>query len=129
MNPPSEQVQRRVLVVEDDPDCAEGLRQLLELCGYEVLVTHNGEQGLASARRLQPHVVLCDIDLPDTDGYTVGSVLRQSGRAPRARLIALTGYGEPQDRRRALAAGFDQHLVKPVDTKVLLLELELDIKA
>jgi len=129
MNPPSEVVQRRVLVVEDNRDCAESLRQLLALCGYEVLVTHSAQQGLEGARRLQPHAVLCDIDLPDTDGYTVGSILRQSGRAPRARLIALTGYGEPRDRRRALAAGFDQHLVKPVETSVLLLELETETKA
>jgi CheY-like chemotaxis protein len=128
MNPPYEDVQRRVLVVEDNRDCAESLRQLLVRCGYEVLVTHDGEQGLVGARRLQPHVVLCDIGLPDTDGYTVGTVLRQSGRAPRARLIALTGYGEPEDRRRALAAGFDQHLVKPVETNVLLRELETGIR-
>ncbi len=125
MFPPSEDVQRRVLVVEDDPDCAESLRQLLVLCGYEVLVTHSAQQGVEGARNLRPHVVLCDIDLPDSDGYTMGSVLRQSGQAPRARLIALTGHCEPGDRRRALAAGFDQHLVKPVDTKVLLLELEI----
>ena len=125
-HPPSEaeHVQRRVLVVEDNRECAESLRRLLVLCGYQVLVTHSGQHGLEGARRLQPHVVLCDIDLPDSDGYTVGSVLRQSGRAPRARLIALTGHSGPGQRRRALAAGFDQHLVKPVDANVLLLELE-----
>jgi CheY-like chemotaxis protein len=116
--------QRRVLVVEDNRDSAETLRQLLALCGYEVAVAHNGQQGLESARRLQPHVVLCDIELPDSDGYTVGSVLRQSGHATRARLIALTGHSAVHDRRRALAAGFDQYLMKPVGTKELLLELE-----
>ena len=124
MNAPREEGQRRVLVVEDNRESAESLRQLLALCGYEVVVAHSGQQGLESARRLQPHVVLCDIGLPDSDGYAVGSVLRQSGHATRARLIALTGHGEPKDRCRALAAGFDQHLIKPVDTKVLLLELE-----
>ena len=128
MNARFEDGQRRVLVVEDQPDCAETLRRLLAFCGYEVLVTHTGQQGLEGARRLQPHVVLCDIGLPDSDGYAVGSVLRQSGQAPRARLIALTGHGAPDDRRRALAAGFDQHLVKPVDTKVLLLEIEAETK-
>jgi CheY-like chemotaxis protein len=122
MNPPCNE--RRVLVVEDNRDVAESLRQLLALCGYEVVVAHSGQQGLESARRLQPHVVLCDIGLPDSDGYTVGSVLRQSGHATRARLIALTAHGTLHDRRRALAAGFDQHLVKPVATKELLLELE-----
>jgi CheY-like chemotaxis protein len=128
MNSPREDRQRRVLVVEDNRDSAEMLRQLLAHCGYEVVVTHSGQQGLEGARRLQPHVVLCDIGLPDSDGYAVGSVLRQSGQAPRARLIALTGRGAPDDRRRALAAGFDQHLVKPVDTKVLLLEIEAETK-
>lgn len=126
MHSSAEHCQRRVLVVEDNRDCAETLRRLLALCGYDVVVTHSGQQGLEGARQLQPHVVLCDIGLPDSDGYTVGSVLRQSRQAPRARLIALTGHGEPEDRRRALAAGFDQHLVKPVDTKVLLLELETE---
>jgi len=128
MNSLAEYCQRRVLVVEDNRDTAEILRQLLAHCGYEVVVTHSGQQGLEGARRLQPHVVLCDIGLPDSDGYAVGSVLRQSGQAPRARLIALTGHGAPDDRRRALAAGFDQHLVKPVDTKVLLLEIEAETK-
>jgi CheY-like chemotaxis protein len=128
MNSFAEHCQRRVLVVEDNRDSAEMLRQLLAHCGYEVMVTHSGQQGLEGARRLQPHAVLCDIGLPDSDGYAVGSVLRQSGQAPRARLIALTGHGAPDDRRRALAAGFDQHLVKPVDTKVLLLEIEAETK-
>jgi CheY-like chemotaxis protein len=124
MNSPRDDIQRRVLVVEDNRDCAETLRQLLALCGYEVAVTHTGQEGLEGARKFRPDVVLCDIGLPDSDGYTVGSVLRQSGDGRCARLIALTAHGEPRDRSRALAAGFDQHLVKPVDTKVLLLELE-----
>jgi CheY-like chemotaxis protein len=79
--------------------------------------------GLEAARRIEPHIVLCDIGLPDSDGYVVGSVLRQAAETSAALLIAVTGYGEPRDRLRALAAGFDQHLVKPVDPKVLLHEL------
>jgi CheY-like chemotaxis protein len=114
----------RVLVVEDDRDTAETLRALLLLCGYQVAVAHTCQQGIESARRLEPHVVLCDIGLPDGDGYVVGSVLRQSGHSTAARLIAVTGYGEPGHRMRALAAGFDQHLVKPVDPRVLLHELQ-----
>ena len=114
----------RVLVVEDNLDSAEILRTLLVRCGFEVSVAHTGQQGLEAARKHEPDVVLCDIGLPDCNGYMVGSVLRQSGHSPRARLIAVTGLGEPQDRRRALAAGFDQHLVKPVDPRVLLGELE-----
>ena len=113
----------RVLVIEDDRDTAETLRSLLDLCGYCVVVAGNSQQGIEAARRLEPHIVLCDIGLPDSDGYVVGSVLRQSSETTDARLIAVTGYGEPRDRLRALAAGFDQHLVKPVDPTVLLREL------
>lgn len=113
----------RVLVVEDNCDAAEALRALLALCGYCVMVAHTARQGLQAASRLQPHVVLCDIGLPDEDGYVVASVLRQTSDTTAARLIAVTAHGGALDRRRALAAGFDQHLVKPVDPKVLLREL------
>lgn len=116
--------ERRVLVVEDNRDSAESLGRLLALCGYQVMLAHTCQEGLATARKLQPHIVLCDIGLPDSDGYVVASVLRQTSDTSMARLIAVTAYGEPQHRRRALAAGFDQHLVKPVDPKVLLGELE-----
>ena len=115
---------RRVLIVEDDREAAEGLRRLLGMCGFEVTVAHTAAQGLSTAARLDPHIVLCDIGLPDSDGYVVASVLRQSRQTCAARLIAVTAYGQPQDRRRALAAGFDAHLVKPVDAKTLLGELE-----
>lgn len=114
----------RVLVVEDNRDTAESLRRLLVLCGFQVSVAHSAGDGLSVATRLRPHIVLCDIGLPDTDGYVVASVLRQARDTSGARLIAVTAYGEPQDRRRALAAGFDAHLAKPVDPKVLLMELE-----
>jgi CheY-like chemotaxis protein len=110
----------RVLVVEDNEDSAESVRRLLSLCGYEVMVARTGQEGVTTARKLQPHVVLCDIGLPDSDGYAVASVLRQNGDSAAARLIAVTGHGEEVDRRRALAAGFDEHLVKPVDPRVLL---------
>jgi DNA-binding response OmpR family regulator len=113
----------RVLVVEDNRDAAEMLRDLLALCGYCVMVAHTVQQGLETASRLHPHIVLCDIGLPDGDGYVVASVLRQSSDTISARLIAVTGRGGVLDRLRALAAGFDQHLVKPVDPKVLLREM------
>jgi len=111
----------RILVVEDDRDAAESLRLLLAQYGYDVVVAHTSQQGIEAARRLEPHIVLCDIGLPDADGYVVGSVLKQS---MPARLIAVTAHGEPRDRLRALAAGFDEHLVKPVDPQVLLRELK-----
>ena len=115
---------RRVLVVEDNFDTAELLRQILVTSGYAVSVAHSVQEGLESARRLEPHVVLCDIGLPDADGYVVGSILRQNMHSSPVRLIAMTGRNQPDDRSRSLAAGFDQHLVKPLDTKELLLELE-----
>jgi CheY-like chemotaxis protein len=114
----------RVLVVEDDQDTAESLRSLLDLCGYLVVVAHTSQQGIEAARRLEPHIVLCDIGLPDSDGYVTGSVLRQSGHSSEALLIAVTGHSGVQNRLRALAAGFDEHLVKPVDPKTLLQEMQ-----
>jgi CheY-like chemotaxis protein len=115
----------RVLVVEDNLDTAESLKRLIELSGYQVIVAHTAQEAIRASRRLQPHIVLCDIRLPDSDGYVIASILRQSTDTTHAKLIAVTGCGETTDRRRALAAGFDQHLVKPVDPKVLLGELEL----
>ena len=116
----------RVLVVEDNLDTAETLRCLLTDCGFYVEVAHTTREGLKTARQLEPHIVLCDIGLPDGDGYSVGSQLRQSS-CNRARLIAVTGHSEPIDRQRALAAGFDQHLPKPVDPATLLRELEVTL--
>lgn len=113
----------RVLVVEDNHDTAESLRQLLALCGYRVTVAHTSRAGLDAATRLQPHIVLCDIGLPDQDGYVVASVLRQNANTSSARLIAVTARSGARERRLALAAGFDEHLVKPVDPRVLLREL------
>ena len=116
----------RVLVVEDNADTAETLRILLAECGFHVAVAHSTREGLRTARQLEPHIVLCDIGLPDGDGYSVGSQLRQSA-CHGARLIAVTGHAEPIDRQRALAAGFDQHLPKPVDPATLLRELEVTL--
>ena len=115
----------RVLVVEDDRDTAEAMRMLLVCCGYHVTVANTSQEGITAARQVEPHIVLCDIGLPDSDGYGVGSVLRQSSHTRAARMIAVTGHGEAQDRLRALAAGFDEHLVKPVDPRVLLHELQV----
>jgi two-component system CheB/CheR fusion protein len=116
----------RVLVVEDNLDTAETLRCLLADCGFHVAVAHSAQEGLKTAPQLEPHIVLCDIGLPDGDGYSVGSQLRQSS-CSHARLIAVTGHAEPIDRQRALAAGFDQHLPKPVDPATLLRELEVTL--
>jgi signal transduction histidine kinase len=110
----------RVLVVEDNRDAAETLRLLLVACGYEVHVAYTGPDGVQAAGSTCPDVVLCDIGLPGMDGFGVAAALRQSPTTAGARLIAVTGYGQEEDRRRALEAGFDVHLVKPVDPEKLL---------
>jgi two-component system CheB/CheR fusion protein len=105
---------RRILVIEDNLDAAESLRLALALEGHEVAVAHDGPQGIARARALLPEVVLCDIGLPDMDGYDVARALRREAVLRDTYLVALTGYALPEDQRRAREAGFDAHLTKPV---------------
>jgi len=111
---------RRVLVVEDNRDAAESLGLFLELCGYGVTLAYSGPEGLEAAKSVRPDIVLCDIGLPGMDGFQVAGALRRNPETAEVRLIAVTGYGQEEDRRRALAAGFDVHLVKPVDPEKLL---------
>jgi CheY-like chemotaxis protein len=109
----------RVLVVEDSVDAAEIMGELLTRWGHEVRVAHDGETALDAARAFRPQVILLDIGLPDTDGYAVAHRLRGEDLGGEL-LVALTGYGEPEDRERAQRAGFDRHLTKPVDPDALL---------
>jgi signal transduction histidine kinase len=110
----------RVLIVEDNVDSALILKTLLEHHGYQVSVAYNGPSGVSTARSERPDVVLCDIGLPGMDGYAVAGALRQSPETVSAHLIAVTGYGRESDKKRALESGFDMHLVKPVNTQLLL---------
>jgi signal transduction histidine kinase len=103
----------RVLVVEDNADAASTLREALELLGHEVHVASDGDAGVAAAERIAPDVVVCDIGLPGIDGYEVARRLSARDGA-RPLLVAVTGYALPEDRRRALEAGFVQHLAKPL---------------
>jgi CheY-like chemotaxis protein len=103
-----------VLLIEDNADARDALRTLLELDGYEVAAAADGTEGLELARAKAPAVALVDIGLPGFDGYEVARRMRALAIAPPV-LIALTGYSEPEDRARAREAGFDAHLVKPVD--------------
>jgi two-component system CheB/CheR fusion protein len=104
----------RVLVVEDNVDAAETLREALELEGIEVVVAGDGAAGLREARRMRPDVVICDIGLPGgLDGYGVARTIRADPALRDTPLIALTGYAGPEDRARAREAGFDRHLGKP----------------
>jgi signal transduction histidine kinase len=110
---------RRVLLLEDNADARRMLRQLLECWGHEVEEVGDGVEGLARLRGGRVDVALVDIGLPGMNGYEVAAALRSGATLPRVFLIAVTGYGQPEDRQRALEAGFDAHLVKPVDLKEL----------
>jgi CheY-like chemotaxis protein len=113
----------RVLVVEDDHDSAQSLRKLLELCGYSVAVAYTTHDGLEAAEKAPPDIVLCDIGLPDSNGYEFAAALRRKPETARTKLIAVTAYGSEQDRKRSREAGFQLHLVKPVKPESLLQEL------
>jgi len=104
---------RSILVIEDNVDAAETLSELLALDGHLVSIAADARSGLALAREKMPEVILCDIGLPDMSGYEVARVLRQELGERDVLLVALTGYARPEDRQRALEAGFDVHLPKP----------------
>ncbi|HET9253215.1 MAG TPA: ATP-binding protein, partial [Candidatus Eisenbacteria bacterium] len=110
---------RRVLVIEDHQDAREMLRAMLELDRHEVHVAADGKEGIDAALRVRPDVVLIDVGLPELDGYEVARALRASPDAQGLYLVALTGYGLPEDRERAREAGFDEHVVKPLQPERL----------
>jgi CheY-like chemotaxis protein len=118
----------RILVVDDNTDAAQMLKILLEALGHEVLVEHDPRRALERARIEAPDVGVLDIGLPDMNGNELARHLRAQPETAHTTLIAVTGYGQEQDRKIALAAGFNHHLVKPVDTARLTSLLnELDI--
>jgi CheY-like chemotaxis protein len=107
-----------VLVVDDNEDVRTSLCRLLELYGYHVASASDGPSALHVAGQVDPQVVLVDIGLPGMDGYELGRRLRQTLPAG-VKLLAVTGYGQPSDRARSRDAGFDAHLVKPVQVSAL----------
>jgi signal transduction histidine kinase/CheY-like chemotaxis protein len=109
----------RVLVVEDNLDAAETLREMLLMWDHEVEVAHDGREGIEKARSFLPDVVLCDIGLPIMDGYEVARAIRSDPDLSSAFLVAVTGYASHEDARKAVGAGFDRHLGKPVPVEVL----------
>jgi PAS domain S-box-containing protein len=115
---------QRILVVDDNVDAASSLATLLRLEGHETRIEHDGPNALAIAHKWRPDVVLLDIGLPGMNGYQVAEQLRQRGY--QGRLVAVTGYGQEADRARSQDAGFDEHLVKPVDIHTLHLALAGD---
>jgi CheY-like chemotaxis protein len=110
---------RRILVVEDNLDSAEAMLLLLKGVGHEVTVVSDGREAVDVAKRLRPEVILLDIGLPGMDGYELARMLRNMPETRSARLIAVSGYGQQKDRARSREAGFDMHLVKPVDPSKL----------
>jgi CheY-like chemotaxis protein len=109
----------RVLVVDDNVDGAEMLAELTELWGCETRLAHDGPAAIEAARSYRPAVVLLDIGLPGMDGYEVARRLREQEGLKGTLLIAVTGYGQEEDRRRSRDASFDYHLTKPVDPEAL----------
>ena len=110
---------KRVVVIEDNRDGAEMLSLLLEHAGYEVFTAEDGKRGIDLIERVSPQVALVDIGLPVMDGFEIARWVRASPRHQKLLLLALTGYGQATDRAAALQAGFDEHLVKPVDAEIL----------
>jgi CheY-like chemotaxis protein len=109
----------RVLVVDDNVDAATSLALLLKLDGHDVALAHDGPAALVAARTFNPKVILLDIGLPGMSGYEVARELRRDPAFSETTLIALTGYGQAEDRRRSKTAGFDHHLTKPIDDEAL----------
>ena len=117
--PASSEAKLRIVIVDDNKDAADTCEMLLQLLGHEVRTAHNGRSVLALAETFRPHVLLLDIGLPDISGYEVAKQIRSTAWGQRAVLIAVTGWGQEEDRRMAFAAGFDHHLAKPVDPGAL----------
>ncbi len=110
---------RRILIVDDNLDGAESLAMLLEEAGHTTHVAHDGVEAIAAAERVRPEAVLLDIGLPKLDGYEVCHRIREKPWGKPLLMVALTGWGQEEDRHRAQQAGFDAHLVKPVDFELL----------
>jgi CheY-like chemotaxis protein len=115
---------RRILVVDHNVDAAESLGLLLRQMGHDAQVMHDGHAALEAARSHRPHVMLLDLGMPGIDGYHVVERLRRDARLAEVCFVALTGSGEDEARERSREAGFDEHLVKPVDLDTLRRLLE-----
>ena len=110
----------RILLIDDNQDANQSMASLLELLHYNVRTASDAQSGLRVAAEFQPHLILSDIGLPDQDGYQLAPALRDAAGARKVILAAVTGYGFPTDKARAEAAGFEHHLVKPLDADTLL---------
>jgi CheY-like chemotaxis protein len=110
---------RRILIADDNPDSASTLSIMLEVLGNEVRVTHDGEAAVAAAEEFEPDMILLDIGMPKLNGYGACERIRQAPWGARPLIVALTGWGQDADKHRSKEAGFDRHLVKPVEPAML----------
>jgi two-component system, cell cycle response regulator DivK len=105
----------RILIVEDNEDNQELMRFLLERAGYDVISVENGLEGVETARREKPDIILMDLSLPELDGWSAARQIRSDEQLKNTPLIAVTAHTLPGDRRKALAAGFDSYISKPIN--------------
>ncbi len=117
--PPPPRARRRILIADDNLDAAESLMELLQILGNDVRVANDGMEAVHAAGELKPDVILLDIGMPNLNGYEACRRIREQTWSEKTVLIALTGWGQDEDRRRSSEAGFDHHLVKPVDLTAL----------
>lgn len=115
---------QRVLIVDDNRDFAATLAAILGSHGYDVRVANDGEEGLRTAAAFVPHVAFVDIGMPKRNGYDLAAEVRRNPRLAHAYLVAVTGWGQDKDRERARGAGFDRHLMKPVEPRDILAIVE-----
>jgi CheY-like chemotaxis protein len=116
---PAPKAARRILVADDNRDSAETLQMLLSIDGHDVRLAYDGDQAVEVAGDFDPELIFVDIGMPKRNGYEVAQCLRERYPGRRMRLIALSGWGQIDDKRRAHASGFDRHLTKPVDPEVI----------
>jgi CheY-like chemotaxis protein len=121
---------KRILVVDDNEDAAAMMGMLLNRLGHEVRVAHNGVQALEAGASLLPHAVLMDLGMPVMDGYSACRRMRASAWGANALIVALSGWGQDEDRRKSRDAGFDHHLVKPIPSdEILTLLAAVDVRS
>ena len=118
---------RRILVADDNRDAADSLGMLLKLSGHEVHLAHTGAEAFEAAKRSRPDIGVFDIGMPDFDGYELAERIRREAWGKKITLIAVTGWGQESDKRRALSAGFDHHLTKPIEPDQLERLFEVSI--
>jgi CheY-like chemotaxis protein len=120
---------RRIVVADDNEDSAESFAILLSFSGHEVHIAHDGAAALDAVRAFRPDVAFLDIGMPGLTGYEVAEAVRAEPWGREIKLIAVTGWGQPDDRLRARTAGFDRHLIKPIDPAEVDRLLDADIRS